>query len=88
MSALEQFDIRSSNFHTKLKLDSIAGYILLLGMSWEWAIVTSPFGLANGGTGGAIVSVLLDIRHPACDMEYNMKLTSLDLYLLIAKDMR
>jgi len=33
---------------------SIAGYVVVLGNTWEFAIVTSTFGLANGGTAGTI----------------------------------
>ncbi|KAK5124732.1 hypothetical protein LTR85_001445 [Meristemomyces frigidus] len=33
---------------------SIAGYIVVLGNTWEFSIVTSAFSLANGGTAGAI----------------------------------
>jgi choline transport protein len=35
------------------------GYIIVLGLTWEFSIVTSVFSLANGGTAGAIWLVLI-----------------------------
>lgn len=33
---------------------SIAAYVVVLGCTWEFAVVTSTFSIANGGTAGAI----------------------------------
>jgi choline transport protein len=38
---------------------SIVGYIIVLGLTWEFSIVTSVFSLANGGTAGAIWLVII-----------------------------
>ncbi|KAK5007053.1 hypothetical protein LTR28_005737 [Elasticomyces elasticus] len=33
---------------------SIVGYIVILGLTWEFSLVTGTFSLANGGPAGAI----------------------------------
>lgn len=38
---------------------SIAGYIVVLGNTWEFSVVTSAFSLANGGAAGAIWTTIL-----------------------------
>lgn len=43
----------------RFRFFSIVGYIIVLGLTWEFSIVTSVFSLANGGTAGAIWLVLV-----------------------------
>ncbi|KAK4494302.1 hypothetical protein PRZ48_014600 [Zasmidium cellare] len=38
----------------RFRFFTIGGYIMLLGLTWEFALTTSVFGLSNGGTAGAI----------------------------------
>ncbi|KAK3636192.1 hypothetical protein LTR56_014355 [Elasticomyces elasticus] len=45
---------RKQELKRRFRYFSIAGYVVVLGNTWEFAIVTSTFGLANGGTAGAI----------------------------------
>ncbi|KAK5128122.1 hypothetical protein LTR08_004193 [Meristemomyces frigidus] len=45
---------RKQELKRRFKYFSIAGYVVVLGNSWEFAVVTSTFGLANGGTAGTI----------------------------------
>lgn len=43
----------------RFRFFSIVGYVIVLGLTWEFSIVTSVFSLANGGTAGAIWLVLV-----------------------------
>ncbi|KAK5682094.1 hypothetical protein LTS10_005219 [Elasticomyces elasticus] len=45
---------RKQELKRRFRYFSIAGYVVVLGNTWEFAIVTSTFGLANGGTAGSI----------------------------------
>lgn len=47
---------------------SIAGYVVVLGNTWEFAVVTSTFGLSNGGTAGALWMTIVVI----CGMMLNV----------------
>lgn len=38
----------------RFRFFTVGGYIVVLGITWEFALTTSVFGLANGGTAGAI----------------------------------
>ena len=38
---------------------SIAGYVVVLGNTWEFAIVTSVFSVYNGGPAGAIWTTII-----------------------------
>lgn len=40
-------------------LVSIAGYVVVLGNTWEFSVVTSAFSLANGGPAGAIWTTII-----------------------------
>ncbi|TKA68828.1 hypothetical protein B0A55_08729, partial [Friedmanniomyces simplex] len=45
---------RKQELKRRFKYFSIAGYVVVLGNTWEFSVVTSTFGLANGGTAGTI----------------------------------
>ncbi|KAK3639639.1 hypothetical protein LTR22_017372 [Elasticomyces elasticus] len=45
---------RKQELKRRFRYFSIAGYVVVLGNTWEFAVVTSTFGLANGGTAGTI----------------------------------
>ncbi|KAK5125390.1 hypothetical protein LTR85_000499 [Meristemomyces frigidus] len=57
-SALDQRDMKRLGKRPELKrrfrFASIVGYVIVLGLTWEFTLVTSVFSLANGGTAGAI----------------------------------
>ncbi|CZT20570.1 uncharacterized protein RCC_06428 [Ramularia collo-cygni] len=38
----------------RFRFFSIVGYVIVLGLTWEFSLTTSVFSLANGGTAGAI----------------------------------
>ncbi|KAK4983107.1 hypothetical protein LTR50_007416 [Elasticomyces elasticus] len=38
----------------RFRFSSIVGYIVILGLTWEFSLVTGTFSLANGGPAGAI----------------------------------
>ncbi|TKA48065.1 hypothetical protein B0A54_01557 [Friedmanniomyces endolithicus] len=61
--AHDQRDMRRLGKRQELKrrfrFFSIVGFVVVLGLTWEFAIVTSIFSLANGGTAGAIWLVLV-----------------------------
>ncbi|KAK3680311.1 hypothetical protein LTR37_021346 [Vermiconidia calcicola] len=50
---------RKQELKRRFKYFSIAGYVVVLGNTWEFSIVTSAFALANGGTAGAIWTTII-----------------------------
>lgn len=44
---------------TNSEIVSIAGYVVVLGNTWEFAVVTSTFSIANGGPAGAIWTTII-----------------------------
>ncbi|KAK4913685.1 hypothetical protein LTR49_018019 [Elasticomyces elasticus] len=45
---------RKQESKRRFRYFSIAGYVVVLGNTWDFAVVTSTFGLANGGIAGTI----------------------------------
>ncbi|QIW95587.1 hypothetical protein AMS68_001105 [Peltaster fructicola] len=43
----------------RFRFFSIVGYVIVLGLTWEFTLVTTVFNLANGGTAGTIWLVLV-----------------------------
>ena len=43
-----------TSFQRRFRFFSIVGYVIVLGLTWEFSLVLSIFSLANGGTAGAI----------------------------------
>nr|POE88246.1 hypothetical protein CFP56_11475 [Quercus suber] len=43
----------------RFRFASIVGYVVILGLTWEFSLVTGVFSLANGGTAGAIWLTLI-----------------------------
>jgi amino acid permease len=56
--APDQRDMRRLGKRQELKrrfrFFSIAGYVIVLGLTWEFSLVVGAFSLANGGAAGAI----------------------------------
>ncbi|KAM0695670.1 hypothetical protein Q7P36_004152 [Cladosporium allicinum] len=50
---------KAQELKRRFRFFSIVGYVIVLGLTWEFSIVTSVFSLANGGTAGAIWLVLV-----------------------------
>ncbi|KAI0477375.1 putative GABA permease [Xylariaceae sp. FL0804] len=50
---------KTQELRRRFRYFSIAGYVVVLGGCWEFAIVTSVFNIANGGTAGAIWTTVL-----------------------------
>jgi len=45
---------RTDGLQRRFQFASIVGHVIVLGLTWEFTLVTSIFSLANGGTAGAI----------------------------------